>query len=205
MTEINKNCANNSAKESCCKKIFTTKKSIAVIGVIFGVLATLLVQSFHTKNRQFYFLSQPSFPFLHNPAFADNGFFDDFKTMEKEMNQAFIDHQKHMKEIFEEAQKNSQNNNQSKISASQDDQNYYYQLDFSGFKKEEISVNIKDKIITFFGESKKSNQAKDRENQARSNFYYSFMVTDYDSKKAPEIIYQDNKIVVKLAKNLPKK
>lgn len=198
MTEINKNqesaCAKNSQKRLCffsksknyLKNFSPSKAFIATGCALLGVGFTLLTQNVVKAREQ-------RDPFLN--------IFSEIAEMEKNMNAVFANHQKHMREIFDEAQKNSESVNKSQVSTSEDEKNYYYELTFSGFKKEEISVQVKDDILTFSGQ----NHVENNQNpQASSSFHYSFSAPKFDTKKEPEIIRSDNKIVVKLSKKKTK-
>ncbi len=197
MSEINQNPQNLRSifkkLKSCWKNFHPSKPLIIVICFLLGVGSTLAVQNF-SKTRQQYFLVQDDFPFFPSIAFAD------MREMEKKINEDLANHQRHMREIFDRAQKDSERGNVSKVTSSDDSDSYYYQLDFSGFKKEEIVVAIKNNVLNFFAENKKSESDKELDSSLSTSFYYSFLVPQYDLKKEPEIIRKDNQIVVKLAK-----
>lgn len=213
MTEINKNQQTNSSicdKENnkkikffCLKKICSSWKEfspskpfIATSCVLLGIGVTLIAQNL-TKNHQNYLVIRNHFPFPSSIAFADDDFFDQIEEMEKEMAQ----HRKNIRKVFEDAEKKSAASSTSKVYSSEDDKNYFYHLDFLGFKKEEIVVGIKDNSVSFSAESKKSGEDKNNSVSSHStSFHYSFSVPQYDTKKEPEIIRKDNQIVVKLAK-----
>ena len=115
-------------------------------------------------------------------------FFQEMIESEKRMNRLFFEEQK----SFQKAFANEKSASKTKISNHQDDDNYYYELYFSDFKKDDIVVAIKDGNLSFF--------ANKNDEKSQSNFYYSFSAPNYDSAKAPEISRQENMIVVKLAK-----
>jgi HSP20 family molecular chaperone IbpA len=112
-----------------------------------------------------------------------------------------------MENIFAQAQKNGELN-QTSVSSREDENFYYYELNFSGFNKEEISVKIENNSLTFAAQNKKeiSQVKKEDKNHkdSSSSFYYSFSLTQFDNKKEPKIIRQDNKIIVKLSKKILK-
>ena len=206
MTEINQNPQNLKQKncslkklKTCWQKFHPSKPFIAVSFVLLGVGATLIAQNF-SKTRQQYLVIQDNFPFFSRVAFADNDFFAEMREMERKMNQDLANHQKYMREIFDKAQKDSNQSNVSQVTSSEDADNYYYQLDFSGFKKEEIVVAIKDNVLSFSAENKKSENSKDLSSTSSASFHYSFAVPQYNFKKELEIIRKDNQIIVKLMK-----
>lgn len=197
MTEINKNdkanLHDNSLFEkikSSFKSVFSSKIAIAIIFLIIGVYATLFTQS-AAKDKVDYFFDEP---------FGGGSVFKEMEMMEKRMNKVFIGHRKAMEEAFKKAEKNSGQVTKAEISNHEDADIYFYELSFSGFKKEEIQVLIKDNILTFSAQQKLNNEKKNQEFHSSSDFYYSFLVPKYDVKKAPEIIREDNKILVKLFK-----
>lgn len=169
-----KSCCLNKMK-SCWQKFSSSKLSIALSCVFIGVAGTLLMQSF-SKNHRDYLVIHDNFPFHPPLAFADDNFFAEIHEMEKRIDQEFINHQKHMREIFEKAQKNSDQSNVSKVLSHEDSENYYYQLDFSGFKKEEIIVAVKDNVVSFSAESKRSEDKKNQSFNSSSSFHYSFSI-----------------------------
>lgn len=205
MTNINQNpetpkiCLTKKIK-SCWQNFHPSKPFIATSCILLGIAATLITQNIfkpsynhhHQMVRNFF--PYPSF------AFADDDFFADIREMEAAIHQDFLNHQKRMREIFADVERHSGNNNVARVSSSEDADNYYYQIDFSGFTKEEIVVGVKDNILSFAAENKKSGNDKNAEINSSSNFHYSFSIPQYNHKKEPEIIRKDNQIIVKLAK-----
>ncbi len=202
MTEINKN-QSTSSQESGSKKsekffyekFLSSKIAVAAFCFFVGIVATLTIEHF-SKSRQGRLAMYSNFPFYHNFAFANDGFFEEMHQMEKEMDRVFAKQEKQMQEAFAKADQG----NKSKVSTKEDAENYYYQLEFSGFKKEEILVSVKNNVVNFSAENKKSEHSKNQDLQDNMSFHYSFLATQYDSKKEPEIIREDNKVIVKLAK-----
>jgi len=210
MTEINKN-QNTESKNSCGKKsdkpdyfrkikscyqnFSPSKPFIATAFILIGIAATLITQNFF-KSRQNYFLIRNHFPFGPDIGFVDDNLFNQIEAMQKEMEKTFADHRKRVKEIFD----SSNVANKSKVSSTEDEKNYFYQLEFFGFKKEDIVVNVNNNSVNFSAENKKFKSDKNQDQQAQASFYYSFLVPQYDDKKEPEIIRKDNQVTVKLAK-----
>ncbi len=120
------------------------------------------------------------------------------EKMHQTMERNFAQHQERMAKIFSDLKKSDSNN--TKITNSQDDQNYYYQLDFKGFKADEIQVSVKNNVISFVGEKKEDKNDKNKSANSSQNFRYSFSTPNYDLSKEPEIIKKDQQIIVKLAK-----
>jgi len=98
--------------------------------------------------------------------------------------------------------------NSSNVKLHEDDKNFYYELVFFGFSKDEINVEIKDNILTFQAAKKAieptnpSNEKKAEEikQQNTSGFSYSFLLNNYSNEKPVDITKLDDKIIVKIAK-----
>ncbi len=121
----------------------------------------------------------------------------DLAALENEAKEKFSNHRGNIKKAFG----NSASDANAVISSHEDDQNYFYELKFSGFNKDEIVVKV-DKLINFSAKTKKEVNDKDKKSSSSSSFDYSFSLPDYDKKVKPEITKEDGKITVKLAKKL---
>ena len=71
-----------------------------------------------------------------------------------------------------------------------------YQLNFSGFRAEEVDVNIKNNNLIF----KASNRKELDNNHSDSSFLYSFFVSDNFDLENPKIIREKGNIIVKFNK-----
>ncbi len=134
-----------------------------------------------------------------NDDYSSLHFFNDdvIKEMElihQRMDEFFAKQRKQMMEDFKEIEKNHLSQNKTKISSKSDDDFYYYRLDFKGFKKENIIVEIKDNVLTFFAKK----DEKSKKNYSQENFYYSLSLPKYDDSVSPDIERQDNNLTVKL-------
>lgn len=187
------------------KSCFVSRTFIVLVSILIGSGATLLAQNIASSkasdsdNR---FLQSNKSEFNQNLFPDHSAIFAEMEAMEKRMNEVFKANHEYMKAAFDKASKNNTNINQATISSKQDDNFYYYELNFSGFNKQDIMVGVKDNILTFSAQNKKESVDKKQEISASSNFHYSFMVPEYDQKKEPEIIREDNKIIVKLNKKI---
>lgn len=197
MTNFNKNDKANLHEnglftkiKSSFKSVFSSRIAIAIIFAIIGIYATLFTQSAAHEKADYFF----------DEIGGNNSVFKEMEEMEKRMNKVFIGHRKAIEEAFKKSEKSHIQNTNAQISSHEDEENYYYELNFSGFKKEEIKVLIKDNILTFSAQQKWNNEKKNQENYSSSDFYYSISVPKYDVKKEPEIIRAEDKIVVKLFK-----
>ncbi|MBM5782429.1 MAG: Hsp20/alpha crystallin family protein [Pelagibacterales bacterium] len=191
------------------KKIFGSKIFIAIIFTLIGISGTVLAKTKdhkqHTElaNNEFDWniVQQHHQIFENDPFFQTNGIFAEVAEMEKQMNKMFANHQKNMQKLFHEAKESGKINSQSSVLKNEDEKTYYYELNFSGFKKEDIAIKIENNSLTFSAKKEDNKIDKDSEKKANSSFYYSFSLPKYNNKTEPEIIKEDNKITVKLQKN----
>ncbi len=128
--------------------------------------------------------------------------FQEMELMRQKMDEMFLAHQKQMKKILDEMHKNGRETSQvsTSLSSKENDEEYYYELKFSGFKKEDIIVKVEDKILTLSAKRDQKNKEKSQSFQLASDFYYQLSLPEYNAKKDPEIIREDDTIIVKLAK-----
>ncbi len=183
------------------KSFFSSKVFIAIIFTLIGVGATLLALDIgenkkHPKNslgdidKMIEQHSQKMLSDLGNDAILA-----DMTGMGGKMDEVLLAHKKQMAKILEQATKSDSNGNKTSILSHQDNKNYIYELNFSGFKKEDIIVEIKDKNLGFSAKKEK----KDNNSQNLSGFYYSFSLPK-DAAAVPEIVKEDNKIIVKFSR-----
>lgn len=200
------NTASNQEKKCCCaisnffcnKKFFSKKTCIALGFIIIGIFITLAVQKIARAAEEREFQKAFLIRDFHHPHHFygfDDDFFDEFKKAEARTRQIFAHNQKIMQQALMEA-KNNNNYSKTALKNSQDDENYYYELWFSGLDKDKINVAVKDNSLTFSAKEEKENDGE----KMASNFYYSFSLPEFNQKKEPEITRLDDKIVVKLKK-----
>ena len=195
MTDIKKNQEtnpqNNSPKEkiccfkkikSCCQSFNPSKKFIAVSCLMLGVASTLLVQN-SSRGREN----------LDQEFFGSENIFAETALINKKINEVFENNRQHMKEVFNEVRQD----NKSAVLQKEDDDSYFYELNFLGFKKEDIVVGVKNNVVTFAVEGK---GGKEKNDYSYSSFHYSFLAPEYEVKKEPEIIREEGRVVVKLSK-----
>jgi HSP20 family molecular chaperone IbpA len=206
------NIINNNQKKNFLKnkfanfsKYFESKIFIATLFLILGILITTSVNQVFASNKN---KDKDKDNFddifsLHNQFFSDNdSFFSEFEKIEKTIAENHKMMQKHFAEMEKISQNQSKNSThtQSKISKKEDDKFFYYKLDFTGFKKDEIDVLIEDNLINFLAKKEIKSEDKKSQFSNSSNFYYSLSIPDYDQNTKPEIIRSDNEILVKFAK-----
>jgi HSP20 family molecular chaperone IbpA len=205
---------------STSKSFFCSKSSIAIIFALLGVIITILFQNIaHTRGNfaikqevkelkkwanDFDKMNQNHQKMLANvnedPLLGAKNIFEEMTAMEERMNDIFARHHQYMKQAFKQAVSNSSNAKNTNIIAKEDSENYQYELNFTGFKKEDIIVNVKNNLLTFLAKQEKIDKNKDNNFKSASNFYYSFLIPADLANKEPEILRQENKITVKFKK-----
>lgn len=196
-----KNMANGTKKEFCPKCSSTW--FIALIGVVIGIGATLLAQKFNYQHEESLFERN-----FRNMAIEDDSDLsiahDDFDfpsemaEMEKRIGEVMVNHQKRLDGFIKNLKEKNKSSGETSIATHEDDKNYYYELHFSGFKKDEVNAVLEGNILTFSAVAKKENK-KDK-NYSSTNFQYVFTVPEYNRDKEPEIKKFNDKIVVTIAK-----
>ena len=221
-TNPTKNCQKNYLfkKSSSCKSRYSSRVFVLAILTLLSICgATLAHDIGKNKNGDDIFKVSEGFhrnlyqttEEQHKQAFAmfgDDDIFKEMTQMQKNMDTMFENHHKRIVKMIDEAKKNSLKNGakntanaqRTSVISREDKDNYYYDLSFFGFKKEDISVAIKDNNLSFSLQKNQNNDTKDQKLQSSSSFYYSFSVPEHNNKIEPEIIKQDDKIVVKFVK-----
>ena len=198
------------------KKPFCPKTLSALFFLIIGIVGTNIFQTLkhdyeasiikkHFNN--FYHDFDNDYVGLDN---EDDDFQKELFRMQKRMDRAFH----HNRQFF--GQNNFQNNfppleaktsNSSNVKLHEDDKNFYYELVFFGFSKDEINVEIKDNILTFQAIKKtveasasSDKKADEIKQQNTSSFSYSFLLNNYNIEKPADVTKLDDKIIVKIAK-----
>jgi HSP20 family molecular chaperone IbpA len=173
--------------KSCFGSILSSKVLCAIIFILLGSLITIFVQNYQQRQRIFR---------SYYPDFYDRNFSEEMRLMEKRIDNILKNHNQYVMTSLSTNHTNNDRASKSEVAAKQDDNYYYYELNFSGFKQEDVRVDVKDNILTFKAENKKDSG----NDYFSSNFYYSFSVPEYDVSKEPEIIRDDSKITVKFNK-----
>jgi HSP20 family molecular chaperone IbpA len=133
--------------------------------------------------------------------------FSDMNNIHKRMRERFSNFDKLFNNNFDDFTKPNYSSSSSRTSISQkeDDEFVYYQLNFKGFDKDDISVKIEDKILSFAAKKLEDRTSEDKNSKSRSkmgsNFLYSFSVPKNVDLNNPEIVKENGKIVVKFKKN----
>ncbi len=144
----------------------------AIFLAIFTILSTN--STFAKQNPQ-------------NDDFFGDDIFKEMELMHQKMENLFAEHNKKMQKFFEKAQKTDNN---IEILTKNDENHYFYELSYKGYKKDEISVVLKDDILSFIGQK--------TDKKGEKSFNYSFLLPNYDKSVQPEIDRSEGKIVVKL-------
>jgi HSP20 family molecular chaperone IbpA len=130
----------------------------------------------------------------------DRSIANNFEEMQKIMEKQSQQHRERLQNAFKNSEPNNSLTSKTKVSSNEDEDNYYYELEFFGVKKEEINVAIHDNILTFSATQKVEKNKK----FSGANFYYSLAAGDFDKAVEPEIRRMDDRIIVKLKKNKKK-
>lgn len=77
---------------------------------------------------------------------------------------------------------------------------YIYEVQFTGYKKEDFKIEQKGGDLTISAVNKVQSDDKRVKRFADSNFTFSSSVSDYDKNKEAEITRQDDKVTVKIFK-----
>ncbi len=172
----------NLSYKSLIKKIINSRLFIAIVFTIFGGLCgTILVNnsSSNAIENIINYNDDETFDdlFNHKDIFSEmhlmrKRFDDMFERQEKIFNQRFSD-------FLSEKQNDSIFVNESvSVTSKREDNKLSYRLDFSGYDKDDIIVNIKENILTLSANKKQQNSQKNDNKILRSksiaNFYYSF-------------------------------
>ena len=187
------------------KSFKPSKTFIAITSALVGISSTLLAQNIAQKseNKKYYLSSPkedkkfhpPHLPHHHQHIFEDDFFghsiFEEMHQMQREMDRAFARQQARMEKIFHEIPKNKNS-----ITQKETKDQYIYNLVFSGYKKEDIKIEIKDQTLEI-----SANKSQKQEHQHKSsNFYYSFYLPKYDKSTKPIIEKTKDSITITLQK-----
>lgn len=173
------------------KNLQTLKKAFIVLSttLIIACNPTIPEQEALAKTKEY-------------DAFADfenlnKSFATHFQEMENLMEKQRQQHRKLMQEAFKNADSKNSSLSATSVKSNEDEDNFYYELQFSGVKKDEINVALKDNILTFSATQKSEKNKK----ISGANFYFSLTVGDFDKSVEPDIRRLEDKIIVKLKKN----
>lgn len=196
--------------QKCYSKLLNS-----LLMIIIGIALTLGFQGLK-RNYEMSIVKKHLNSFYHD---FDNdyvGLVDDedeivqeINKMQKRINQAFKSQRSIFENDFNNNFSSNFNNNSSNVKIHEDNKNIYYELVFSGFKKDEINVEIKDNILTFqaIKNSKEENEkdtSKDKKleikNHNTTSFSYSFYLSNYNSSVPADITRLNDKVIVKIFK-----
>ncbi|MCT4635414.1 MAG: Hsp20/alpha crystallin family protein [Rickettsiales bacterium] len=176
-----------------------SKASIGVICLLMGVGLTLLIQNYSNKNaKEAIYGNNKIEELLLNPFnFVP---LQELDALNRRMEERF-DYLDSYFDNFIKIEPTSYTR-QASSSQNEDDDFIYYQINFDGYDKEDISIKIENSQLMFSAKTSQSNE--DKENSSKqfmsSNFLYSFRLPSNIYMENPEIIKEDNKIIVKFKK-----
>lgn len=193
------------------KNIFSSRLFLAMLFLLIGSMATYsCTNKDHKKHSRYHHYS---FFEDEDDDFHDD-FFAEFEAMHRSMERAMKRQRQMMEQAFKEMNDDDKDRkNFSRVQASlnhyQDEKFHNFELNFSGIKPEDISVVVEKNYLIFSSKKAEISATKDdgKALQATSSadFYYATYLPEYDDKIAPEIIKNNDKISVKLAKKIREK
>lgn len=183
--------------------------AFTLVGVLITITSQIIVK--YTEDSKYklnnYWLASNLIN-NHNESFRDlrsdpflvsDSIFEEIDAHQKRLNEVFKSNQQQIMEAFKKAE--AVQGKAASVSMDEDSGNYYYQLSFSGFKKDEIIVSVDKNILKFFSKSREENGNKSK-NQQESSLYYVFSIPEWNHSKEPEILREDNRIIVRIAKKV---
>ncbi len=176
-------------------------KNLQKLSKAFIVLSTtLIIACSPTDSKQEAVAKTKEYDPFADFENLNKNFATHFEEMEKLMEKQRQQHRKLMQEAFKNADSKNSSLSSTSVKSNEDEENFYYELQFSGVKKEEINVALKDNILNFSATQKTEKNKK----FSAANFYYSLTVGDFDRSVEPEIARLEDRIIVKLKKNKKK-
>lgn len=138
----------------------------------------------------------------------DEDFYNEIYSIQKRMDALFEAHRKNLEKRFSQNDSEKQVSYKTKILDLSNENYYSFSIEFSGYKKDDIIVSLKNNELAFYAKSTNKNIDKKNHNsfESQANFYYSFYLQDIDSDTKPEISRFDKKINViikKLGSKMP--
>jgi len=179
------------------KNFQPSKTFIAISFMLIGIGGTVLAQNIVKEKR--YYISSPKQDRYYDDPFEDvffrDPFFEEIRHMRREFNREFRRHIHNWDHAFRRNYYRP-NNVDTKIVQQETKDEYIYELNYKGFKKEDIFVEIKDKNLIISAQKDEKTAKFD----SFSNFYYSFYVPDFDKKTKPDISRENSRITITLKK-----
>lgn len=158
------------------------------------------MKNFHDRERD---RSDRFFDDFYSDSFDP---FSDMENIHKRMRERFSNFDRYFDNHFKGFKKPDYSKSSRTSVSQKEDKNYiYYHLNFKGFDKDDISVKIDDKILSFAAKKMQDHRVEDEKLKSRSkvgsNFLYSFSIPDNVDLDNPEIVKGKNKITVKFKKD----
>jgi len=182
-----------------------SKTFIGSVALLIGISGTLLAQNITNKTgikkyhpthpQEDIITNPPQFPTHHNRLFNDNffdhSFFEEMNQIQREMDRSFRRQQARMEKIFYEKPRYK-----NFITKKETKDEYIYKLHFTGYKKEDIQIEVKNQTLNISA----NNSQKEQHQYSSSNFYYSFYLPKFDVTKQPQIARENGNITITLRK-----
>jgi HSP20 family molecular chaperone IbpA len=173
--------------------LFSKITAVAAI-IVLGALATFAyAKSSKEKKDEGEIILHSDF----EKSFFGSEIFSEMEAMQKHMNKIFEEQNKMMKKIFDDSQKNfSKSDSSTSLSLRKEKEFYIYELNFSSFNKDDVSIAVDGRILTIAANTAKSGVAGSSESYQKNNFYYSLSLPS-DASNVPEITREKDRITVK--------
>lgn len=132
--------------------------------------------------------------------------FSDMEDIHKRMRERFSNFDRYFDNHFKGFKKpDYSKSSRTSVSQKEDKDYIYYHLNFKGFDKDDISVKIDGRILSFAAKKMEDHRVEDKKSRSRSkmgsNFLYSFSIPENVDLDNPEIVKGESKITVKFKKD----
>lgn len=190
-----KKTSNLSKMHSC----LASKASIAAICFLAGVGITLLIQNYSAKpNEVVYSNNNDMEELLLDP-------FNSIPLAELNiLNRRMEERLNYLDSYFDNFIKiePSRYSKKAYTAYNEDDDFIYYQINFDGYDKEDISIKTENNQLIFSANISQNNEDEEKSSRQfmSSNFLYSFALPKNIDLENPEISNEDDKITVKFKK-----
>ena len=122
------------------KSLPYSKFTSAVFFILLGVFVTTFAQNYHHKQK----ILMSFDPNFHD---YNRRILEEVEVAQERIDDILKYHHKYAPKSINRAKAGGDKVSRSEVFVKQDNQSYYYELDFSGFKKEDINVKIKDNVF----------------------------------------------------------
>lgn len=178
------------------KNISKIKKLFLLIFCFFSIYSSIACAKIANKNN--ITKNQEEINLFKD----EEDFYKEIYSIQKRMDALFEARRKIIEKRFSQNDSGNQASYKTKIFDLSNENYYIYSIEFSGYKKDDIIVSLKNNELAFYAKSTNKNIDKNNHSsfESHANFYYSFYLHDIDSDTKPEISRLDKKISVTIKK-----